>query len=459
MTMRELRVAELRVVGEYRGPGEQLTAETLSEELPGDWVLIANRALPTEQHDDLDLTAVGRNRIFVVENKHWGPEVQVGPGPWTVKRQPRENPTDRVSFLARKLATLLRNRVAGYPKRGRLVESFIVLSYPGVKIDWTEAGPESDMVVLLEDAAQVLIEADQRIHSDLHFARDEVIAFLDGWKGRRHVPERIGAYTINQEITPLGRARVFAAHDDVGNFVLLRCYPMDGWGPNADPENLIRRERKAIQKLAQSRRTLESQPVFSDELHRWLVVPIVQQPLKTLPRLLSMPAAPISPTASSPSEIADFVADAFRGLALIHSEGVVHRGIAPARIALGTDNVVKFLDFYLARVLGEETVAPSLNELADLGTPFRAPECKEWIGAANYSSDLYSLALSLLWWLGGDPKASASTHVLPTRADLRALTELLLTCTEADPSRRPSLSDVLTAITALQKERERRHEH
>lgn len=450
--MREVLVAELRVVGEYRGPGEQLTAETLSKELPSDWVIIANRSLPTEQHDDLDLTAIGQNMIFIVENKHWGPDVEVGPGPWTVKRQPRENPTDRVSFLARKLATLLRNRVTGYPKRGRLVESFIVLSYPGVWIDWTEAGPESDMVIRLEDAAEALIQADQRMHSDLRFSRDEVIAFLDGWKKRRQVPERIGAYTINQEIAPLGRARVFAAHDDVGNFVLLRCYPMDGWGPDADPENLIRRERKAIQKLAQSRRTLESQPVFSDELHRWLVVPIVQQPLKTLPRLLSMPAAPISPTGSSPAQIVGFVADAFDGLALIHSEGVVHRGISPARIALGTDNVVKFVDFYLARVLGEETVAPSLNELADLGAPFRAPECRDWIGAANESSDLYSLALSLLWWLGGDPKASVSRHVTSERTDLRPLTELLKTCADADPLRRPALSEVISATATLRKE-------
>lgn len=439
-------MAELRVVGEYRGPGEKITAETLAEQLPSSWILVANRSLPTQEHDDLDLTVVGERMIFIIENKHWGPTVAVGPGPWTVKGQPRENPTDRVSFLARKLAGLLRNRIPGFPKRERLVESFVVLSHPKIHVDWSEAGPESDMVMLLEEAAEFLVRADQKAGFAFHAARDETIAFLDGWKRRRQVPERIGAYTVNQEIAPLGRARVFAARDDVGSFVLLRCYPIDGWGPSFDPDNMIRRERMAIQRLAQSGRTLESQPVITDELHRWLVVPIVQQPLATLPRLVSMPNPPISAGRSDMGMISRFVGDAFAGLKAIHSEGIVHRGIAPSRIALGPSGVVKFTDFYLARVTGEETVAPSLNELADLGVPFRAPECRDFIGLATDSSDVYSLALSLLWWLVGEPKTIPSSTSFPTRHDLLPLTDLLHKCLHADPSRRPQIDWVVQQL-------------
>ena len=443
-------MAELRVVGKYRGPGEQLTAETLAHQLPADWVLIANRSLPTQEHDDLDLTVVGRHLIFVVEDKHWGPTVNVGPGAWVVKGHSRENPTDRVSFLSRKLAGLLKNRVAEYPKKGHIVKSYVVLSYPDVDVDRSEAGPESNMVVLLQGAAQALLEEDRTATVSVGGAREATIAFLDGWKERNAVPKRIGSYKINREIAPLGRARVFAAHDDVGNFIFLRCYPMDGWGPGVDPNHLVRRERKAIQKLAQSGRTLESQPVFEDDLHRWIVVPIVQQPLTNLPRLLSMTKPPIDPATSNVDEVVRFTVDAFKGLQKIHAEGVVHRGIAPARVALDAKRTVKFTDFHLAQVSGEVTVAPSLNELADLGVPFRAPECKEFIGAATTSSDIYSLALSLLWWLHGDPNADPSADATPKRSDLDEVAGVLRRCTATAQADRPGIDTILADLTALQ---------
>lgn len=442
-------MAELRVVGDYRGPGERLTAETLADQLPADWVVIANRSLPTQEHDDLDLTVVGRNLIFVVEGKHWGPSIKITPGAWIVKES-RQNPTDRVSFLARKLAGLLRNSVSGYPKRGRLVQSYVVLSYPGVQIDRSEAGPESDMVVLLDQAAQALETDDAEAVTGLQSARDATIAYIDGWKQRKDVPAHIGAYKVVQEIVPLGRARVFAARDDVDNLVFLRCYPMDGWGPNVDPNNLIRRERKAIEKLARSGRTLQSQPVFEEDLHRWIVVPIVLQPMKNLVQLATTPTAPVNPTTSAVTDVIFFLIDAFRGLQTIHAEGVIHRGIAPSRVALDGEGAVRFIDFYLAQLSGEVTVAPSLNELADLGMPFRAPECRDFIGAAIPASDIYSLALCLLWWLHADPNADPSADFNPKKPELAAAAAVLRQCTAPDPDERPNIDAIIRELTDLQ---------
>ena len=422
--MKRFPLAEIRVVGGYRGPGERSTAETLAQELPSDWVVIANRSLPTQEHDDIDITVVGRNLIFVVEDKYWGPSVKVTPGAWIVKKQSRQNPTDRVSFLARKLAGLLRNAVNGYPKHGHLVKSYVVLSHPKLNVDWSESGPESDMVVLLAEAAQALQDDDMK-STGLQGAREATIAYLDGWKQRNEVPAKIGSYRVIQEDTPLGRARVFAARDDIENLVFLRCYPMDGWGPNIDPNNLIRRERAAIEKLAQSGRALQSQPVFEDELHRWIVVPIVLQPLKNLLQLLTMPSPPVAPTGSNESEIIRFLIDAFSGLQQIHDEGVVHRGLAPFRIALDSEGRVRFTDLYLAQISGELTVAPSLNELADRGVPYRAPECQEIIGAATANSDIYSLALCLLWWLHADPKAVPNADATPKKPDLASAAAVL----------------------------------
>lgn len=442
-------MAELRVVGEYRGPGEELTAETLAQKLPSDWVLIANRSLPTKEHDDLDLTVVGRNLIFLVEDKYWGPNLKVGPGAWIVKGSPRENPTERVSFLSRKLAGLLKSKVRNYPKRGRIVESYVVLSNPNVNVDWSEAGPESDMVVFLEEAADTLLEADSKASASVGIARDAAIEFLDGWKTRFAVPDQIGSYKINSETAPLGRARVFAAHDDVGNFVLLRCYPMDGWGPGVDPDHLVRRERTAIEKLAKSGRTLESQPVIEDFLHRWIVVPVVQKPIVNLSRLLSKENPVISPESSTVDDIVRLVIDAFEALSSVHALDVVHRGLAPTRIAVDEVGSVKFTDFYLAQVSGELTVAPSLNEMSDLGTDYRAPECRDFIGAATQPSDVYSLAKSLLWWLKGDPKGSPEVEFESIDEKFGQLTNLLQQCTEESPVQRPRIGDALAELRAM----------
>ncbi|WP_063066455.1 protein kinase domain-containing protein [Nocardia violaceofusca] len=442
-------MAELRVVGDYRGPGEQLTAETLARHLPDGWVVIANRSLPTQEHDDLDLTIVGRNLIFVVENKHWGPSIRVTPGPWIVKQQSRQNPTDRVSFLARKLAGLLRTRVAGYPKKGRLVESYVVLSYPDVQVDWSEAGPEADMVVLLAQAAQVLADDDRAAAPALAGAREATIDFLDGWPQRNDVPTRIGAYRVLQEVTPLGRARVFAARDDVANLVFLRCYPMDGWGPHIDPDDLVRRERKAIEKLAHSGRTLRTQPVFDDDLHRWIVVPVVLQPMKTLPQLLAMPTPPLDPATSDIADIVKFLIDAFGGLKDIHAAGVVHRGIAPSRVALDGEATVKFTDFYLAHLSGEATVADFLNELADVGKPFRAPECRELVGSATAASDVYSLALALLWWLHASANAVPDVDLAPKRSELAEVAAVLRRCLVSTAAERPDIEETLVALRKM----------
>src|SRR4051812_27254592 len=104
-------MAEL-VVYDYVGPGEQLTAETLAKALPDAWLIIAGRALPTAQKDDVDLLIVGDNRIFVLEQKHWGPEVVVENGGWRVKGALRPSPIGRNTQVAKILVGVLKAAVA-----------------------------------------------------------------------------------------------------------------------------------------------------------------------------------------------------------------------------------------------------------------------------------------------------------------------------------------------------------
>src|SRR4051794_9796839 len=130
-------MAHLEVMGEFQGPGEQRTAQTLAGQLPAGWVVIAGRKLAGEQRDDLDLVIVGDHCVFVLEEKSWGPRVELHDKYWRVKGEERRNPLDRVSHLARVLAGHLRDRVPGYAAaagRARLVSAGVVLSHPALEL-------------------------------------------------------------------------------------------------------------------------------------------------------------------------------------------------------------------------------------------------------------------------------------------------------------------------------------
>src|ERR1700740_172297 len=115
---RRVTVAELMVMGEYQGPGEQKTAETLARDLPRSWLVIFGRKLSGARRGDLDFIVVGEHAVFRPEEKCCGPRLVLGAQYWTVNGAERRNPPDRVNHLARVLAGQFRSRVAGYRAAG-----------------------------------------------------------------------------------------------------------------------------------------------------------------------------------------------------------------------------------------------------------------------------------------------------------------------------------------------------
>ena len=104
---------------------------------------------------------------------------------------------------------------------------------------------------------------------------------------------------------------------------------------------------------------------------------------------------------------------ACQALAEAHAAGLIHRDVKPANIFLcrhwGRPDVVKVLDFGIAKQLGEDEVGIT-GAAALLGTPlYMAPEAATAPATVDTRSDLYSLGAVGYWLLSGRPVFGGST--------------------------------------------------
>jgi len=153
--------------------------------------------------------------------------------------------------------------------------------------------------------------------------------------------------------------------------------------------------------------------------------------------------------------IAALGAQIARALEAAHREGIVHRDLKPDNVmVLDTPEgeVVKVVDFGIARFFGDAEPGPLTAEGAVVGTPtYMSPEqaMGTEIGPA---SDLYALGVVLFEMATGEVPFSAPTHVslmvkhvqeAPPRPSALApvpveLERLILACLEKDPRARPA---------------------
>ncbi|WP_151084526.1 protein kinase domain-containing protein [Nocardioides cynanchi] len=446
-------MAEL-VVYSYVGPGERDTAETLASELPADWVIVAGRALPTPQKDDIDLLVVGANRVFVLEQKHWGPAIQVENGGWLVKGELRQSPIGRNSQVAKILAGVLKSAIPGYSaaaKGSHLVEARVVLSHPKLDLDTSNYPYDDDQILPLSEAAEVLQHADSGV-TGFQQIRHKVIDFVSGLSVRETKPLKLGPFDVESEVEGVGRSRVFYAKDSDGDPALLRAYPMDGWGLGIDVQQLVTHERQATKKIADIQRSWPVEATFVDEVRRWIVLPTRPIPSVSLARHAAAGKLDVKRGHGLTERAAGIVLDAFDALAEVHQTGVAHRGLMPERVLVGKNDRVLFRDFYLAHADSQVTVGPIVADTVDGSVPFRAPEVAQFIGGASPKADVYSLALTLLWWINGDVAVKDSAVIKAAAsavAQLDAVTQLLAECLADELADRPEAAEVAAKLREL----------
>jgi serine/threonine protein kinase len=445
-------MARLHVLGDWHGPGEEKTANTLAAELPEDWDVIAGRQIPTQTDPvDLDLIVVGHNGVYVCEEKSWGPHVAAGEVTWFINGEQRSNPIDQVAHATRVLAGRLRLKISGWtagqarlPRGVRPVTGHVIMSHPSINLSGIE-DLGADKVVTLDAASAMLTARDAALPAELAALRPKVMSYLLGLDRRNpaEAPQQIMQYKVAELIRAEGNALTYAGYNPAGELMLLHCVPVANATDRAAAERLAIREHDALALLAKEDRVWQVRDWFDWNGYR--VTPIVPDLSGTsLWKLTAERQTQTDAAGRIPSEIATpIVHDAFVALASVHAKEIMHRALRPRYIEITGDNRVRFRDFSRARIPSTETIAPNLFD-DHPSTSFRAPDTTmEFFGTKD---DVYSLALCLVQWIHGDHSETPDHDLARQRATAYPdIGVLLARCLSPDYDNRPEAVEVAAA--------------
>lgn len=222
----------------------------------------------------------------------------------------------------------------------------------------------------------------------------------------------LGNYVILEKLGQGGMGTVFKAkHRRMNRLVALKVLPS---ALSIVPEAIARFQRE-VEAAARLQHTNVAAAYDADEAEgvHFLVMEYVDGP--TL-------AAYVKTHGAVPLAAAvKLAAQAARGLAAAHAQGIVHRDIKPSNLMVNRQGVLKVLDMGLAQMRGPQTQNLDLTDDVTqtgrvMGTvDYMAPEQARDAKSVDYRADLYSLGCTLFFLATGKtpaPGGSAAEKLL-----------------------------------------------
>jgi Tol biopolymer transport system component len=279
---------------------------------------------------------------------------------------------------------------------------------------------------------------------------------------------RVGPYEIADQIGSGGMGEVYRARDaSLGRDVAIKVLPD---AVAHDPDRLGRFEREAKALAALNHPNIAH--IYG--LERADGVPALVMELvngETLADRIARGPIPLDDALTIARQIADALDSA-------HTNGIVHRDLKPANIKLRPDDVVKVLDFGLAKLAESPDVSARATLSPTITSPALATIAGVLLGTAAYMSpeqakgreadkrsDVWAFGCVLYEMLtgsrafAGDDVTETIAAVVKDRVDLHPLPtrvrRLVATCLERDP--RSRLRDIGDAWMLLDDEPRQEH--
>ena len=257
-------------------------------------------------------------------------------------------------------------------------------------------------------------------------------------------PEIVGGYRLLGRLGVGGMAQVFLGASPGGRKVAVKIIRPE-YADDAEFRRRFAREIAAARQVGgfHTAQVVDADP---DADPPWMVTAYIPGPS------LSEAVAGRGPL--SAAEVRELGASLAEGLTAIHACGLIHRDMKPGNIILGPDGP-RIIDFGIARTANASSLT-TVNAL--IGTyGYMAPE---QLGRKEVTSrsDVFALGGVLTFAATGhgpfdaDELPAVIGRILSEPPDLAPLTgslfDLLTTCLDKDPAKRPSLDDILRYFSA-----------
>jgi serine/threonine protein kinase len=438
-------VAKKWSLGPFQGPNEELAYKYLAENLPEDWSVIANRQLDTAKHEEVDFFVLGKNNLFILEEKSWGPTVIFGDVRWNVinksgRSSERKSPFIDISTKARITASWLKDKIAGFSnvKRHSVID-VVLMTHPEINLQPRVGANENGRVYTLADVCAKLIEFDSK-NSDSVFKvhGESVLRLLLDYVQRDVRILKFNDYKVKSRLTPmddLSGIIVFEAENVItGVEYHLLCVN----SANAAKDKLLKNYLVA-RELQPRQRSWNHAGAFQDEENDLIVYPFEKpEGAISLEQLGDDSSGEIFELYYS--NLLEILLDGFTALNELAEDQILHRTLCPSRIWVSRGTKIVFTDFMISHLGGDLTIGPMAID--PISIDFRAPECSENIYLAKEKSDLYAFVSSIA-------KVFKLDLFDTSKDSVDSVNVILKNCLQKDIDGRPSALEALERIQRL----------